>query len=230
MTSRFLPCAASIVVLGTLAACSNGKFTYGKALGDIASFTGVTTGLEEVDPNTAEIAVTAADAEPPLIVGFEAIRVAIPFAGASGPSKTYVSPDDVVIAMNGPFVTRATGIGVDLNGGYLPADSPLFDDLSAAAAEGASSDRVLEYWELGRLTRAKYRCDLSTAPREGGGQVIEEDCKRYFEPEEHTNRYWTRADGTVECSLQLFNPKLAPLQFFATEQQALTLNLTEQGC
>jgi hypothetical protein len=230
MTSRFSLCAAGIVALGTLAACSNGDFIYGKALGDLASFTGITTGLEEVDPNTAEIAVTPADAEPPLVVGFEAIRVAIPFAGASGPSKTYVSPDNVVIAMNGPFVTRATGIGADLNGGYLPAGSPWFGNLAAAADEGASSDRVLEYWELGRLTRAKFRCDLSTAPRADGGQVIEEYCKRYFEPEEFTNRYWTRADGSVECSLQQFHPQLSQLQFFATEQQALTLNLTEQGC
>lgn len=213
-----------------LSACSNGEFLYGRALGDIAEITGVSTGLEKVDTAAAEVAVTAAPAAPPLIVGFEAIRVAIPFAGASGPSQTYASPDGVVIAMNNGFVTRVIGLGVDMNGSYLPADSAWFEGLAAASARDASSDRVIEYWEKGRIKRDKFRCTLTATPRESGGTLVDESCKRYFEPETFVNRYWMRADDSVECSRQWIHPKIDPLQFFGTEQQALTLDLTKNGC
>lgn len=228
MTLRQLAIAVALPLL--LGACSNGKFTYGKALGDLANITGVTTGLEEVDESAAEVAVTAADAKPPLIVGFKDIRVAIPFAGASGPSQTYASPDGVVLAMNSGFITRATGLGIDMNGSYLPADSAWYRGLMAAAGAGSTSDRVIEYWQAGRVKRDKFRCSLSSTAREGGGVIIDEACKRYFEPITFTNRYWLRTDDTIECSRQWINPKLDPLQFFATEQQALTLDLTKNGC
>jgi len=221
---------ASIVCLLTLSSCSNGKFIYGKAFGDISSLTGVTTGLEEVDPTLNEVAVTAAAKGPPLIVGFNAIRVAIPLAGASGESLTYAAPDGVVIAMNKGFVTRTSGLGTDLNGAYLPANSPLFSGLSKAADENAQIDRTYEYWEKSRAKQDSFRCSLTAKPRESGGTVIDETCKRFFEDEGFVNRYWTKADDTIECSRQWIHPKLAPLQFFETEQQALSLDLTKGGC
>lgn len=227
MKTRIIPALAATLAL---AACSNGEFIYGKALGDLSQVTGITTGYEESDAVTTEIAAKPAGEEAPLIVGFQAIRVAIPFVGTSGDSKTYVSPDGVVLAMNQDFVARATGIGVDLNGMYLPADSPWLSGLPEAAAAGARTDRVLEYWELGRLVRAKYDCGLDARPRAGGGLVIDETCKRYFEPDAFVNRYWTRADGSVECSRQAISQRLPPLQFFATEQQAVTLDLMTQAC
>lgn len=221
---------ASLTCLVALSGCTNGKFTYGKALGDVAGLTGVTTGYEEVDPSLAEVAVTKAPTGAPLIVGFEAVRVAIPLAGASGESQTYAAPDGVVVAMNNGFVTRATGLGVDMNGSYLPADSPWFDGLGKAAESGLTSDRVIEYWEKNRLKRDKFRCTLTATPRKSGGSLIDESCKRYFEPEAFVNRYWLKADDSIECSRQWIHPKLSPLQFFSTEQQALTLDLTKNGC
>jgi len=229
MTSR-IRTFATIVCLSVLSSCSNGKFIYGKALGDISSLTGVTTGLEEVDPTLNEVAVTAAAKGPPLIVGFNAIRVAIPLAGASGESLTYAAPDGVVIAMNKGFVTRTSGLGTDLNGAYLPANSPLFAGLGKAAAENAQIDRIFEYWEKSRVKHDSFRCSLKAKPRENGGSIIDETCKRFFKDEGFTNRYWTKADDTIECSRQWIHPKLAPLQFFETEQQALSLDLTESGC
>jgi len=230
MNSRILVSIAALCLLG-LSACSNGKFTFGKALGDVSRITGVQTGLEEETESTvAPAALTAAAEGPPLIVGFKAIRVAIPLAGKSGPSKTYAAPDGVVIAMNGGFVTRATGLGIDLRGSYLPADSPWLNGLKEAADTSSTSDRVIEYWEQGRTKRDKFRCTLIASPRETGGAVIDETCKRYFEAFEFKNRYWLDADDTIECSRQWIHPKLDPLQFFRTEQQATTLDLTKNGC
>jgi len=214
-----------------LSACSNGKFSYGRALGDISGLTGVETGFEEKEAAAViPAALTAAAEGPPLIVGFKAIRVALPLAGQSGPSKTYTSPDGVVIAMNNGFVTRATGLGIDLNGGYLPADSPWWTGLNEAASSGANSERVIEYWQRGRIKRDKFRCTLSANSREGGGSIIDETCKRYFEPFSFENRYWLKADGSIECSRQWIHPELDPLQFFGTEQQATTLDLTKNDC
>ena len=221
---------ASIVSLTAVIGCSNGKFIYGKALGDISSLTGVTTGLEETDPTLNEVAVTARAEGPPLIVGFNEIRVAIPLAGRSGESLTYVAPDGVVIAMNKGFVTRTSGLGTDLNGSYLPFDSPLFNGLGKAANDNAQINRVFEYWEESRAKRDSFSCSLNIKPRETGGSVIDETCKRYFEDEGFVNRYWIKADDTIECSRQWIHPKLAPLQFFETEQQALSLDLTKSGC
>jgi len=222
---------AITVCLMALSACSNGKFTFGTALGDISRVTGVKTGLEEESELSVEPAALTATAEgAPLIVGFKTIRVAIPLAGQSGPSKTYASPDGVVIAMNNGFVTRATGLGIDLRGSYLPENSPWFNGLKNAAQNGELSDRVIEYWEQGRTKRDKFQCALTEVPQEGSGSIVDETCKRYFEQFRFTNRYWLAADGSIECSRQWIHPKLAPLQFFRTEQQATTLDLTNNGC
>ena len=126
MKSRIAALTAAVCLMA-LAACSNGKFQYAKALGDISGITGVKTGYEEVDTAAAQAALTAAAKGPPLIVGFKAIRVAIPLAGQSGPSQTYASPDGVVIAMNAGFVTRVTGLGtVEIQDSYfaLPVIHP----------------------------------------------------------------------------------------------------------
>ena len=214
-----------------LSACSNGKFIYGKALGDISKITGVETGLEDtIAPVATPAALTGVAEGPPLIVGFEAIRVAIPLAGESGVSKTYASPDGVVIAMNKGFVTRTTGLGVDLNGSYMRANSPWFDGLEEAAQNGSIAERVIEYWELGRSKRDKFSCALKTSARAGAGVLVDETCSRYFSSFEFKNRYWIDAAGEIECSRQWIHPKLAPLQFFRTEQQATTLDLTTGGC
>jgi len=231
MKSRIPEIAVAICLLG-MSACSNGKFTFGNALGDISRVTGVKTGLEEDEgrPTTVPVALTEAAEGPPLIVGFKTIRVAIPLAGRSGPSKTYVAPDGVVIAMNNGFVTRVTGLGIDLRGSYLPAGSAWFNGLNSAAQNGDTTDRAFEYWEKGRTKRDSFRCSLSAVPREGAGFMIDETCKRYLENFEFKNRYWLAADGSIECSRQWVHPQLDPLQFFRTEQQATTLDLVENGC
>ena len=214
MIARNLTLLVAISLM-TLTACSNGKFTYGKAFGDLSTITGVKTGLEVYNASASQgTAAAPAPTGPPLIVGFEEIRVALPYAGDSGDSKTYVSPDGVTLAMTSGFVTRATGLGIDMNGTYLPSDSPWFKGLKQAANENASTDRVVEYWEKGRIKRDKFRCTLVSSARDGGGSIIDETCKRFFEPETFVNRYWIAADNTVECSRQWLHPKLAPLQFF----------------
>lgn len=225
--------ASGTVVIGValvacavlLSGCSNGKFAYGNAFNDLKRVSGLgkSAGVEQALP-------TPPEPGPPLLVGYEAIRVAIPYAGQSGPSKTYKAVDGVTIAMNSGFVTRATGLGFDMNGSYLPNDSAWFDNMAAAAKTGESTDRIVEYWEKGRAKRDKFRCTLSSAPRAGGGVVVDELCKRYFNPTGFTNRYWLDGSGSIECSRQWIHPKLSPLQFFRTEQQASTLNLTTQGC
>jgi len=230
MKSR-IPLITAVFCIMGLSSCSNGKFTFSDALGDFSRVTGVKTGLEtNAETTVAPAALTGVAEGPPLIVGFKAIRVAIPLAGQSGPSQTYASPDGVVIAMNSGFVTRATGLGIDLRGSYLPVGSPWFKRLDSAAQNGDTTDRVIEYWEKGRTKRDKFQCSLKELPRNSGGAVVDEACKRYFDDYEFNNRYWLAADGSIECSRQWIHPKLDPLQFFRTEQQATTLNLVEGGC
>jgi len=230
MKSRLSKFATILCLIG-VSACSNGKFTFGDALGDVSRVTGVKTGLEtEAESSVAPASLTAAAEGPPLIVGFKAIRVAIPLAGKSGPSKTYASPDGVVIAMNNGFVARATGLGIDLRGSYLPANSPWLTGLKDAAENDKTTERVIEYWEQGRTKRDKFQCTLVDSPRQSGGTIVDETCKRYFEDFKFENRYWLAADGSIECSRQWIHPKLDPLQFFGTEQQATTLDLTKNGC
>jgi len=230
MKSR-IPLITAVVCIMGLSSCSNGKFAFGDALGDFSRVTGVKTGLEAAaESNVVPAALTAPAEGPPLIVGFKAIRVAIPIAGQSGPSQTYASPDGVVIAMNSGFVTRATGLGIDLRGSYLPANSPWFGGLDSAVQNGDTTDRVIEYWEKGRTKRDKFHCSLKELSRESGGALVDEVCKRYFDDYEFNNRYWLAEDGSIECSRQWIHPKLDPLQFFRTEQQATTLDLVKGGC
>ncbi len=228
---RYGLAVCSAICFSILSACSNGDFIYGKALGDISQITGVSTGLEpKEDTLPRGIAATAAASGPPLIVGFNDIRVAIPLVAESGQSLTYVAPDGFVISMNKGFVTRTSGLGTDLNGVYLPADTPIFAGLNKAAKDELTIERIYEYWEKSRIKQDTVRCEFTSRPRKNGGAVIDEICSRYFEDKAFTNRYWTKADDTIECSRQWIHPKLAPLQFFSTDQQALTLDLTQNGC
>ena len=230
MISRISITIAATCLLG-LTGCSNGKFAFSDALGDISRVTGVETGFEtETESSVAPASLTAAAEGPPLIVGFKAIRVAIPLVGESGPSKTYASPDGVVIAMNEGFVGRVTGLGIDMRGSYLSADSPWFSGLKDAAENNETTDRVIEYWDQQRTKRDKFQCTLAQSPRESGGTIVDETCKHYFEAFEFKNRYWLAKDDSIECSRQWIHPKLDPLQFFGTEQQATTLDLTKNGC
>jgi len=113
MKLRLSILAVSVSLFG-LSACSNGKFSFGDALGDISRVTGVKTGLEaeteSTESNVAPASLTSAAEGPPLIVGFKAIRVAIPLAGKSGLSKVYASPDGVVIVMNKPVQQGSVSI------------------------------------------------------------------------------------------------------------------------
>lgn len=216
--------SALTLTAALLAGCSNGKFDYATSLNDLRSIAGLGV------PSQKAAAIPApSEPGPPLLVGFENIRVAIPYAGPSGPSKTYVAEDGVTIAMNSGFVTRATGIGFDMNASYLPQDSGWLTDFAGAAKAGASADRIVEYWKQGRIERDQFHCTLSAEPRPGGGLVVDESCKRYFEPSGFDNRYWLDTGGQIECSRQWIHPRLSPLQFFRTRQQA-QLDLTKQGC
>lgn len=209
----------------TLGGCRNGDLAVGSALPDLSTMTGF--GADAADLPDRPI---PAEPGPPLLVGFQAIRVAIPYAGDSGVSKTYISDDGVTIAMNNGFVARVIGLGIDLNAAYLPKDSPWFGGLIRAAKAGASEDRIYEYWEKRVIKRDKFRCTLEMQDRPGGGAIIDETCKLYFEPDSFTNRYWVTSDDQIECSRQRVHPIIPPLQFFRTEQQAATLDLIEQGC
>ena len=206
--------------------CQNGEFLYGSLASDVQRL----TGFGDEAPATPPELPAAAGEAPPIILGFEAIRVALPYAGDSGGSATYVSPDGIELAVRDGYVVRITGLGVEVPGTYMAADSPLYGELGAAAVRGETADRVVEYWKDRRKIRDKYRCTLSATARPGGGTVVDEACKRYFDPYGFTNRYWLTAQGEKECSRQWLNPDLAPLQIFATEQQALTLDLTKDGC
>jgi len=117
-----------------------------------------------------------------------------------------------------------------MQGSYLPANSPWFTGLKNAAEKDLKTERVIEYWEQGRIKRDKFQCSLADSPRQNGGTIVDESCKRFFEDFEFKNRYWLAADGNIECSRQWIHPKLDPLQFFGTEQQATTLDLVEDGC
>lgn len=217
---------AATSALLALAACSNGEFAYSSGWEDFKTITGY--GTPDAEQAAEQQASQASGA--PLIVGFEAIRVALPYAGDSDGSKTYSSRDGVTIAMNSGIVTRATGLGIDMNGTYMSVDNPFLGNLVKAAQSGNSSDKVVEYWEQRRLKRDTFRCKFSIQPRKDGGSVIDEACKRYFEPTGFVNRYWIDAEDRIECSRQWIHPSLSPLQFFSTVQQALELDLTKNGC
>lgn len=214
-------CAATVLLLG-LAACTNGRFTSNPILDIGLDY----VGLGEKPEPAPEPAPSVG---PPLIVGYNAIRVAIPGVGLRGQSQYFVAPDGVEIAMNNGFLTRAIGLGIDLQGMFLPVESPYFDGFVDAARNRSASERVAEYFLKGRITRDSYRCSLSISDNGSGKEQIDERCERYFDDGGFTNKYWVE-DGEVVCSLQWFHPEGGFLQFFSTEVQATTLDLRSQGC
>ncbi len=213
---------AGVVVIAGLAACSNGKFNSNPALDLGLDYFGLgkkPAPLPEPEPSIG----------PPLLVGYNAIRVGIPGVGPRGQSLYYVAPDGVEIAMNNGFLTRVIGLGINLDGMYLPVESPYFNDFIGSARERVVTQRVAEYFRKGRITRDSYRCALSFDEGEGSKGVINEKCSRFFGDSGFTNRYWVEGDRIV-CSTQWFHPDGDSLQFFETVEQATTLDLRRQGC
>jgi len=171
----------------------------------------------------------AASVGPPLIIGYQKTRVAIPGTGPRGRSQYYVAPDGVEIAMNNGFVTRVIGLGVNLEGMFLPADSPYMANFVQSAREEAVSDRVADYYRKGRILNDTFRCALTYVPRESDKGIVNEQCRRFFGGPGFRNTYWTEGDRVV-CSLQWFHPDADHLQFFETAEQATSLDLNQQGC
>jgi len=213
--------AGALVVAG-LTACSNGEFDSNPVIDlglDYLGYGEKPAPLPDPKPSIG----------PPLLVGYQAVRVAIPGVGKRGQSQYYVAPDGVEIAMNNGFVTRVFGLGVNLEGMYLPVDGPYLNDFVGAARERAVTQRVAEYYRKGRITRDSYRCDLSFDGGETDKGLIKERCSRFFGDSGFTNRYWVEG-GRVICSIQWFHPDGGRLQFFDTAAQAQTLDLRKQGC
>lgn len=216
--------AAMTLLVAVLAGCANGKFQSNVLLDAALSRVGL--------GGKAAAAAAAPAGEPkgpPLIAGYKEIRVAVPFDSDRGLSKFYVSPDGVSIAMLNGFVTRVVGIGVDLQGAFLDANGIYLGDFVAAARAGGEGERIAEYWEKGRIRRDNYRCTLAIAALEGGKEVIDETCKRYFGEDSFTNRYWVENDSIV-CSRQWFHPKGDVMQFFTTAEQAVSIDLRTGNC
>jgi hypothetical protein len=210
-----------VVAACALTACTNGEFNSNPALDYALRKAGLTKDapLPEAKPSVGR----------PLIVGYNDIRVAIPGVGKRGQSLYYVAPDGVEVAMNSGFVTRVTGLGIDLQGMYLPVDSPYLGDFIQAARDRAVADRVAEYYKKGRITRDSYKCALAYEEKADGKGLINEQCRRYFGDLGFRNRYWVEGDRIV-CSTQWFHPDGDVLQFFETAAQATTIDLRKQGC
>lgn len=220
---RIVPALGAFALLAGLSACTNGKFNGGPV---------VDAGLDLFGyGKTAEPAPeeAAPSIGPPLIVGYRTTRVAIPSVGARGQSRYFVAPDGVEIAMNQGFVTRVVGLGVNLEGMFLPAESPYLNDFVDSARKGEVTDRTADYYRKGRILHDHFRCALTYVPREGTKGIVNEQCRRFFGGPGFRNTYWTDG-GSIVCSLQWFHPDADPLQFFQTAQQAQSLDLTKQGC
>lgn len=213
--------AAILFALAALAACTDGEFSGGPAVDLGLDLVGL--GEEEAQPPAPALSIGA-----PLIVGYNAIRVALPGTGTSGQSQTFAAPDGAQIAMNSGHVTRVIGLGVDLQGMFLPV-TPYAKGFVRAAQEGAITERVADYFKEGRIVHDIFRCSLVYVPSEGAKGVITEQCRRFFGGPGFRNTYWTE-ENRIICSLQWFHPEADFLQFFETEQQAQTLDLNRQGC
>lgn len=230
MTQHHLPLASASLrglLLGcalVLGGCANGEFVSNPAIDLVRERLGV-----EEKTDTPAASNTESDT-PPLIVGLEGNRVAMPFDSMRGQSRYYASPDGVELALVNVFVTRTVGLGSNLEGAFLPAGSAYNGDFLSAAKSGDTLQRIHEYFDKGRITRDEYACTLSYEPEEGSETrgLATERCKVWFGERSFTNRYWMDAN-TVLCSLQHFHPAKEPLQFFATEEQALSQNLAEGG-
>jgi len=226
-TRRWIPrgthrVAIAALALAALAACENGRFRSNVLLDFGLKAVGLGQG-------TAEAPVERPSIGPPLIVGYNDIRVGIPGVGKRGDSPYYIASDGVEIALNNGMVTRVIGLGLDLQGMYLAPDGPYLNDLVAAAREKAIGERVADYYVKGRIVHDTYRCALSYAPAEGNKGVVTEQCRRFFGTSGFRNTYWTENDRIV-CSIQWFHPDADMLQFFDTAEQARTLDLRRQGC
>lgn len=215
--------ALAALALTALAACENGKFRstplidYGRDL--------VGLGKDKAPP-PPEATTTIG---PPLFVGFGTTRVALPGVGERGQSRYYVAADGAEIAMNNGILTRAIGLGLDLQGMYLAPDSPYLGNLAAAARAEETTERVADYYRQGRIVHDTYRCALSYTPRDGNRGKITELCRRFFGNSGFRNTYWTEGDRIV-CSIQWFHPDAERLQFFETAEQAQSLDLRRQDC
>ena len=214
----------AVIALAGLTACSNGEFNsnpvfdYGLDL----------MGLGEEDEAPAPQPTTSIG--PPLYVGYKTIRVAIASTGSSGQSRTFVAPDGVEIAMNNGHVTQVIGLGLNLEGMYLPAESPYVTNFVQAARDETVTERTADYYVQRKIVHDTFRCALTYVPREGTKGIVNEQCRRFFGGPGFRNTYWTDEDRIV-CSLQWFHPQAEqPLQFFETPEQAQTLDLNEQGC
>jgi len=213
----------AVFLAAGLSACVNGEFVSNPA---------IDLGLEVVGLGKKDepVAVPPPTSGAPLIVGYETTRVALPNTGPRGQSQYYVAPDGVEIAMNGSFVTRAIGLGFDLQGMYLPKDSPYTSGFVQAARENVVTDRVADYYRNGHILNDSFRCALTYVPRENGKGIVNEQCRRLFGGLGFRNTYWTEGDRVV-CSLQWFHPdSTGQLQFFETAEQAQAIDLRQQGC
>ena len=222
MTRVFRIVAAALGLLA-LSACENGRIADSPALNLALDYVGL--GAKDNEETPPEIPTSTF---PPLLVGLKAIRVSLPHAGTQGVVERYVAPDGVELALVNGFVTRAIGIGVNLEGMYLPADSPyLAADFPAAALAAGEAERVVEIWREQERVRQTFLCRFD--PNDDG-TIITETCRLYFDNFTFTNRYWLDADGAVTCSAQWFHPDASFLQFFSTVEQATSLDLAKQDC
>jgi len=215
--------AFAALAVTALAACENGRFKSNPAFDYGLDLAGL--GREEI----AAPVVAAPSVGAPLIVGYNAVRVAIPSVGNRGQSRYFVAPDGVEIATNNGMVTRVIGLGLDLQGMFLATDSPYLGNLVAAARRGATAERVADYYRKGEILHDTYRCALSYAPGAGKKGIVIERCRRFFGSSGFQNTYWTEDDRIV-CSIQWFHPDADMLQFFETAEQAQSLDLRQQGC
>ena len=222
----FKRAAVVCLALAVLSGCSNGQLISNPVF-DLALDR---VGLGGKDEAAAAPAPEGPPKGPPLIVGFQTNRVALPFESQRGQAKYYAATDGVEIATVNGFVTHVKGLGEnELIGQFLGADGVYASDFVAAVRRGDKGQRFIEVWDEGRIRRDAYTCSFEISPLEGGKEIIDETCKRFFNDQGFENRHWVEAD-TVICSRQWFHPDSAPLQFFATEQQAVSSDLTNGNC
>jgi len=213
----------AVVLLVGLTACTNGRFNGGPILDTSLDLLGIG---KKVAQEPREEATTVG---PPLIVGYKTARVALPNTRTKGKSRYFAAEDGVEIATNGGFVTRVVGLGLNLEGMFLPAESPYLNDFVGSARKGSVTDRIANYYRKGYILDDSFRCSLTYVPREGTKGIVNEQCRRSFGGPGFRNTYWTDGDRIV-CSLQWFHPDADHLQLFETAAQAQTLDLNQQGC
>lgn len=213
---------AFALLLAALAGCTDGKFDSNPIFDYGLSLAGY-------GPEASSLSDPAPSIGPPLFVGYKAARVGIPYTKNSGQSRVYAAPDGVEITMNNGHVTRVIGLGINLEGMYLPSDSPYTGNFVQAAREGSITERTADYFRKRQIFNDAFRCALNYVPREGDKGIVTEQCRRFFGGPGFRNTYWTEGDRVV-CSLQWFHPDVDSLQFFETPEQAQRLDLNKEGC